>query len=453
MTRKVIVLFLFLVSLIAVNGQATAYRGGNYTGVLGVFSNPANIASNPRKWDVNVLSISGVVANDGAEADLFKVNDLEDQLFESDKTTLSGIINLDIVGASFFFRLNPKHSIAFTSRARVFGNIGTLDMNFADEIDGGTHKLNSLPYRLSVGSQQVTLNAWNEIGFSWGGLIFEEKKHSLKVGATVKLLRGIGNSFVNMQDLKGAINADDRFNPYLTDASGSLHIVNSGLDMFRNDLIVSDFLKSNGNGIGFDLGVVYEYKDKTDSISWCENCYNKGYKFKVRVSLLDVGSIKYETVANNAFNYALNIPNGGKFYLNGLDGSVEEVRKFLEKSPYAKKGEVEAVYKPSLPTTLNLMADYYWGRHFFTELSARFSLVDTDKPENAYLYNSVTLTPRFEGKYFGLYLPLNYNDISAFNAGVTLRMGPLMIGSGSVLSSLLTESHQADIFVGLRFGL
>ncbi|CEN41340.1 exported hypothetical protein [Capnocytophaga canimorsus] len=48
---------------------------------------------------------------------------------------------------------------------------------------------------------------------------------------------------------------------------------------------------------------------------------------------------------------------------------------------------------------------------------------------------------------------MNYSDLSKFNAGVALRMGPLFVGSGSALSVLTNKSKQADVYFGLRFGL
>src|SRR4029077_21049994 len=40
------------------------YRTGNYTGVNGVFFNPANIADNRFKWNVNLFAINGFVGTD-----------------------------------------------------------------------------------------------------------------------------------------------------------------------------------------------------------------------------------------------------------------------------------------------------------------------------------------------------------------------------------------------------
>jgi OOP family OmpA-OmpF porin len=52
-----------------------------------------------------------------------------------------------------------------------------------------------------------------------------------------------------------------------------------------------------------------------------------------------------------------------------------------------------------------------------------------------------------------VYLPLNYNSISSFNAGVGLKAGPLYIGSGSIINTLVSDSKQADFYIGLHVGI
>ena len=60
-------------------------RTSNYNGVQGVFSNPANIAASPFRFDVNLFSLNAVAANDQASFSLknfsssFKGDDASDQ--------------------------------------------------------------------------------------------------------------------------------------------------------------------------------------------------------------------------------------------------------------------------------------------------------------------------------------------------------------------------------------
>ena len=60
--RKVFVLFcLAAMTLPGYSQIFPGYRTGNYTGVNGVFFNPAYIADSRYKWDVNLFAINGFV--------------------------------------------------------------------------------------------------------------------------------------------------------------------------------------------------------------------------------------------------------------------------------------------------------------------------------------------------------------------------------------------------------
>ncbi|MEI9933404.1 MAG: thrombospondin type 3 repeat-containing protein [Ferruginibacter sp.] len=55
---------------------------------------------------------------------------------------------------------------------------------------------------------------------------------------------------------------------------------------------------------------------------------------------------------------------------------------------------------------------------------------------------------------FALAIPLTIQELSGFNAGVSLRVGPLFLGSGSILSTLFRgDTKQADFHFGLSVGV
>src|ERR1700733_15162685 len=61
--------FLFSLSMLGIASSSSGqtypgYRTGNYTGVNGVVFNPANIADNRFKWDINLAAINGFVGTD-----------------------------------------------------------------------------------------------------------------------------------------------------------------------------------------------------------------------------------------------------------------------------------------------------------------------------------------------------------------------------------------------------
>src|SRR5436305_531015 len=112
------------------------YRTSNYTGVNGVFFNPANIADNRFKWDVNIFAINGFVGTDQGGlkfSDIthsFTADSLRSKLLKGN-TQVNSLDYVDILGPSVMISLSPRTSVALTTRSRVFANVRDVNGNFA----------------------------------------------------------------------------------------------------------------------------------------------------------------------------------------------------------------------------------------------------------------------------------------------------------------------------------
>ncbi len=117
-------------------------------------------------------------------------------------------------------------------------------------------------------------------------------------------------------------------------------------------------------------------------------------------------------------------------------------------SPVVKQS-TDGSYKVNLPTRMLVDADYHINRNWYVNVTGQLSLVSTtvEKPFNTAYYSGITLTPRYDARSFGFWLPIHYNPVTSFNAGFGFRAGPLIMGSGSVISTLLGNSKQADFFL------
>ena len=437
--------------------QYPGFRTGNYIGVNGVFFNPANVVDSRYKWDVNLIGINVGFGNNNANfktsniSDLFSDKAQDIFLNSSDDKNLSALANIDILGPSFLININKKNAIAITTRARILGNVsdvnGKLINSIMEDYENQTAKL---PYTINSNeNQRVVLNGWSEIGASWGYVIYNEGKHFLKAGITAKYLMGTMNSYTNVNKLNGKVEADViKQDVYLTNASGSISTAVSGIKDLEN-VKPNDFTKPNGSGFGGDIGFVYEYRPDEELNS--QNHLNK-YKFKVGLAIMDLGAIKYKPTDEYTANYDIHITNGQQFFLSELDNSTN-ISEILNKYPqFFTKNPNAQNYSMALPTTLRGNFDYHIYKGLYADVTGQFAFKSDEKTQNAFYHNSVTLTPRFENTYVGVYLPINYNSLTNFNAGLSLRLGPLYIGSGSILSLAMGQSKQLDAFFGIRFG-
>jgi hypothetical protein len=434
------------------------YQAGNYTGVNGVFFNPANIADSRYRFDINLFSLSTYVGNNQASFKLktlgeFNSDSISNKVFGKNAGPSSGLVNLDIHGPSFMFNVSKKNSFAITTRVRSTVNVVDIDGKLFEKVTSDFSNDATLPYTIASNqNQRFAINAWSEFGVSYARVISEKGPHFFKGGVSLKYLGGAGNSFINIDNFKGTINADVAAqDAYLNNSTGRVGIGFAG--MTTSDFDPADALKMKSTGIGADIGFVYEYRPKDAATSKGAN----KYKLKVGVALLDLGSIKYEKDMQRSGIYDIDITGSERLSFNELDNfDFDKYNDFFKAKPQfftAANSNAETTYKVSLPTTLRLDVDYHVKKGFYVSGAGSFSMIGKSaKPYNSAFYSNFIVTPRIEGKILGVYLPVSYNELTKFNAGISLRVGPLFFGSGSVISALVGESKQADFHIGVRFG-
>lgn len=432
----------------------TGYRSGNYTGVNGAFFNPSNIADSRYRWNVNLFGVHAGIASNSLSFKLNNINEtinndnIDTLLFGNSRKIANGAVNLDVFGPSFMFNINKKTSLAFTSRVRAAANVLNIDGNFVQSIQNDFD--GELPYTFSSkGNQKIAVNGWSDFGVTLGRVLMDNGQHFVKGGITLKYLAGSGNTYINVDRLQATIDQDIESDIYFRDATGAVGIGYAGID-FEN-FKAKDALEFNGRGFGGDIGFVYEYRPEADVLT--ERYHNK-YKFKFGIALLDVGSIKYKPKADARGHYAIDVSGAQQWNPDDVSGlTVSEIKEYLDDSPYFTDNlENVSSYKVSLPTNLQLNADYAINRKLYVELAGRINLAKKDNYYNSFYNNYVSLTPRFEIRHWGIYLPLSYNNISKFNAGVSFRLGPVFFGSGSIFTALVDRSKQADVHFGINFG-
>ncbi len=465
--NKFFILFLLFFSQTLSAQDFPGFRSGNYNGVNGVFFNPASIADSRYRWDVNIFSLNTSVGNNQTSfklktiGDTFNGDSLSNKFIGQNAGASSGIVNASIIGPSFMFNTDKRSAIAFTSRARVMMNATDIDGKLAGKImDDFSENDPDLPYTInSDKNMRVSLNTWSEFGLSYARVLRDEGKHFLKGGITLKYLAGVANGYMNIANLKATINQDPvDFDPYLNNSGGRFELGLGGINL--TDFDAGKLTSFKSTGVGADIGFIYEFrpdheKYRLDSNNWRRNL-NK-YKFRFGMALLDMGSIKYDRDMQRSGAYDIHITGAEKLYLAQLsEVEADSLKSFFDNNPQyftAVAGGNSKNYQVGLPASLQIDADYHFHQGFYINLSGQLSLVNTkNKPYNSQYYSSFSLVPRYEGRAFGIYLPVSYNKLTNLNAGLSLRSGPFFIGSGSILTAIMSHSKQADIFMGLRIG-
>jgi outer membrane protein OmpA-like peptidoglycan-associated protein len=453
---KFYIVLLFILGAVGITSAQTypGYRTSNYSGVNGVVFNPANIADNRFKWDVNIFAINGFIGTNQSGlkfSDItrsFNADSLKSKLLRG-STNLNSLSYVDVLGPSVMFSLSPKTSLAFTTRSRVFANGSNINGNLAGAIlDGGT-TATGIPFNFNT-KMLVHATGWTEIGGSIGQVFTPKASHSFfKGGITLKYIAGTADSYLSTNNLAGTVNGSG--NTFLTATTGSIAFNTTAANF--GDYKIADFFKFNGHGVGGDIGFVYEWRPTADYSMYVTDRFANKYKLKISASLLDVGRISFDRSNNQAASYAVNIPPAGSFALNQFAGkSVKDYKAIFDGSPYFTGTAVSSSYKVNLPTTVHAEIDLMVGGGFALNAAGQFTTNKTGTL-SLYYYNAYSFTPRWENRMFSVELPLSYNELTQFNAGLAFRAGPFFVGSGTILSALVHDSRQADMHIGFHFGM
>lgn len=454
MKKNLLIAFAFSAFALQAQHSFSGLRNSPFMGVYNATSNPGNLVDGMKKWHVNLVSFDANFSNNVVPITTSLTNDLKEYT-KTDLTNpifanndIKAAINTDILGPSFTFHIGDKNAIAVTSRSRILADIRDIDAKVIESYISSVDKLDLATYpKIQLDNQSVTLNAFSEVGLSFARVLFKTDNHTLKAGATLKYVSGAISTYAGFADFSGEAKIEQLNNNDVilkVEGSGEFVVNNGGVDLMKKDLSVMDFTNSNASGVGVDLGLVYEFRFEP-----CPTCVQAPYDIKLGASVTDLGKLKY-TLSNNSRSYA--ITTGATpmvFNLNNLQESLEAIPSSLVVETSNAGKEVTA----SLPTVFRLYADArVWGK-LFVDFEGQFDMTSKSDLHKASYKNAFVITPRFEGRALGIYLPIANTSQVGTSIGAAVRLGPLVIGSNTIVSNLATKNAKAlNVFFGLQFG-
>lgn len=436
MTKNYFPILAVLLFLASVTGtSAQTFIGStvdNYAGIQSVLVNPANAADSRMKLDINLFSVSTFVGNDFISIDLSDISSFENGFdFDTDAETNpmannNFFGNAEVLGPSALFNLNEKSSIALTTRARVFYNLHNIGGELYEVANSDEDVDN---FNLSMNDLSGVVHGWAEIGVTYGRVVLEQDNHFLKAGATLKYLAGAGGVF----GFSPMLTANYTSNNEMLTTTGNLNYgYTSGFE--AEEINFSDIT----GGFGADLGVVYEWRDADN---WDEN----PYKLRVGLSVTDIGAINYSGTSNYRYDMNATI-DANEFDEKDLDEVLEDNYNGTETVENTKFG---------LPTAIQVFADYSITNRFFVSAQGAISVKKVSDIPVSNIINTFSVTPRFEMRWISVYSPISLRQYDSSVAwGFGFRAGPLTIGSGSILTNLISSSSKSvDVYVGLKIPL
>lgn len=448
MKKKILVLLILTASIHLKAQSYLGYFHDNYAGVQSVLFNPASIADSRFKTDINLFSISGSVQNDLYGVRLFDVYkdgyDFDREAKMTPSNANNGLANFDIMGPSFMFNIAPKHTIAVFTRARSVSNVRNINGYLIDQVKDGLDE--SSDFNLNAGNANGSSNTWGELGISYAAVLYQKNQHFLKGGLTAKYLQGGVNGYVRGKDVNVTY-VENTVDPSqgLLMSSGEITI-GASQDFEANEDYDFD---AKSRGFGFDFGLVYEWRPDyadydLDNAKPADNNFRDLNKYKLRfgLSVTDIGSIDYKNAKQDTYNV------NGVITQQMID-DADNLYDFLNEH-YTKTSTSKAA-KTNLPTALHADVDWNMYRKFYLNLNGDINMVSANKLNSYGIADRVSLTPRYESRWFSYYMPLTWMEYSGMQVGSGIRVGVFFIGSGSVVSNLVSkESKGADFHLGMK---
>lgn len=445
-----------IICLFGMNARAQSFIGNNFSDgtAYGVIFNPASIAGSPYKYDINIVSANALVGNTAYSVNKgkyfalkfknLKENEDYHKISNDDDRNLWS--SIDILGPSLMVSLTDKDAIAVTTRFRMLTGVHGL----ADELLQTFGQQNFLSYygeNFSVNNFRSDLNMFMDLGASYGRVLVQNSEHSLRAGISLKYLLGFAGGTENTDNMLLNIKNVDT----VSRATGNINLVYSdGVDA----IIGKDGTKNynTASGFGLDLGLVYEWHSP-NATPMQRFFIPTSYKLRISAAVTDLGHINYKA-ANNSRSYSVNMTNVPTEALRLNDNeSIDDYINRLQQNGYLEAKTDIGNYKISLPTLLRINADCQVFQQWYLNADANINLVK--RGNNAAVNISYfTLTPRYEFRWFSLYMPISYNTMKEFNLGFGANFGIAFIGSGSVITNLFKSGiTNGDVYMGVHLPL
>lgn len=448
-------IFCLLLTLSAWQSEAQDFNGfvySEYAGILGARVQPASIAGTPYQYHISLLNgnlsgsnnISEMVGGEGG---------VEFQrIIENDRKFMQASLSLG--GLSAMVSLPGKRALGFQARFRTHVSTNNISPDFANQFQNWrAPELNNMTFKDQTG--ELAVAGWREISLTYAKVFCQKKRHSWKGGATLKMINSYGSLFMELEDLDYSLLSQGRAEV----SSGAVRYgFSDNLNAFNNFGGTQSFgqlPKANPLSLALDLGVVYHHKASRKPLRSKNGTRKKrefDYDFRLSMSITDIGVLKFQygqlsTAASELITNQVDPVNLNVVFARPT--SLVELTENL--SEFLITESLEGEYTMALPAASHINMDYNLGKGFFMNANVRVDLSGLLPADyKLHYYSNVTLTPRWESRNMGLYLPIVVNQLGNVRTGAAFRMGPLMFGSQDWNSLFAQRKRSLSFFFSIN---
>lgn len=439
-----VLIFLCFIALYLKAQEEIGYTPSNYSGVQGLFLNPAKGTDAKTFLDVNLIGLNVFFHNnyiyfDRSEFYLWRnINTGFPDLKDNTKDEIKQV-QLALQGTGPSLHLSAGiHSVGLFTRARNYTSV-RLDLPLAKHIFEGFKYLPQLRQEYDLKNMYLNSLTWLEYGLSYGLIFYRRNQTMMSAGVNGKYLNGIHALGLNMESVNYMVLDSNDMQFYNFD--GQYHNVNPAL--------------GSGRGWAVDLG--FEYKRMLDDVSrYSPNnpkggCKRVDYKWKIGVSALDMGNIRFtKNAVYQDFRQTGALWEGYDSTGIGGYGGIDS----LLNSEFNTNGSITRLpeFRIWLPWAGSVQFDYNFGHYLYLNATA---LYGGRIGNNVRRGSLIAITPRYERKRWEVSIPFSLWDFRYPQFGIQIRLNNmLIIGSDRIMPLLYPSNvYGLDIYFHLKFSL
>ena len=426
---------LLLFSLAARSQNYHAINGSPFAGSLGVSNNPSSIVNTPHAWDITLFGFQGKSATNILTVynySLLSSPSKSEYLFDEGDFGRKFKLNFNVNLFNTRIALSRTRAIAFGMNIRGYAQAKSDPYRFIDTLKEVRQFFDLGTYNRAMSFDAIS-SSWIELFGTYSATVIEREFSRLNFGVTLKVTRGISGGYANIHNgyaRRDILNG----RPFYTMATGSsIYAYSANYDNWQKQKgggqNMRDFLFKTEGGASFDAGLEYLIKSQAAKNVWDDDYYYD-YEWKIGISLLDLGINKYV--------YSLNSRKVDGWEPDVTDTTLEDkfrniggISDFNDSlaTVAANIGRMPGKFTIMNPMRLVINVDRPLQNNFYlnADLSLNMNFM-VGKRGNVDEMNLLTVTPRWETKNLGVFMPVAYNTEGKFWIGAAFKAGPLLLG-------------------------
>lgn len=437
--KYTIILAIIFCSIEASSQMQMGIAHDNVNVTEGIRINPA-LGVDPLTWiDIHAAGLYVFGASNGAYLAKDEFSPLTGKFPSQTSQNLSvndvdGQVEFTITGPAVNASLG-KYSIGVSTALRNYAVGRNIPKEFTRGLIYGLQIPEYYGDTLSGTEYRTKALSFLEFGVNGGMILYQKGNDLINLGINAKYHLGLGGVNFLVDDFTYSM--ADSSNAYVSNYTGKY----GG----------SDIAFHPGTGFSIDIGFTYEKK-----VAPCKyykphspqsNCKYIDYKYRVGFSMLDLGSIRFK---GSAYREVQNANGPWDNYGATRTGDISDIIDEMDDVFGNGVTDSDSKYKAKLPLSFAFQFDYNFGQGFFINSSLIYG-VALKNSFGAERVSLLAVTPRFEGKRFGVSAPLSINSIWKPGLGLAFRFWFLTIGTDNIAPYIFNvDVYRFDIYAHLK---